>query len=748
LDSDGNIRKICNNYSRMSFDVGPTLMSWLKTAAPRCYEGIVSADRLGQARFSGHGPAIAQVYSHMIMPLANLRDKETQVKWGIESFKSDFGRMPEGMWLAETAVDTETLEVLAENGIKFTILAPSQAAEVRQLDGTWQDVRGGRVDTGMAYRCDLPSGRSIALFFYDGAVSHAIAFEGLLNDGGNFARRLIDAKPSAQAPTLSHVATDGESYGHHHDHGDMALAYCLETIDQGKEAELTVYGEFLEKFPPRFAARIVENSSWSCAHGVERWRSDCGCSNGTPGYNQKWRGPLRAAMDWLRDKLISQFDYEGEKLLKDRWRARDEYIAVVLDRLNGRSPDKNVPDAWLAERVAHPLSDDEKIRALKLLESQRCAMLMYTSCGWFFDEISGLESTQIMRYAARAIELIHDLTGLDFEREFLRMLEKAPSNVPAYGTGRGVYNALVKPSSVSFERIAAHYGMLAMFSDAPTEIDKGCWKMTGEKVMSSEAIVAGYVCVASTVTNEKKTFIFVSRYKGETAIACGIAPCGGDAKEKPDVSRAVDEAGGIDAFFALCGNNVFDLRHILGDAQRAMIDRMLGRDTEKIEDNLRGIVKNYNSLFSYLKTLGIQAPFVIRAAASITITAEVVRALKSDVIDISDVRQRVKRAAELGIAIDSDVVVFSVVEWMISHMRSIYESPTNDAEMERMCDAISCFTDDLHLHLSLYDAQNLYYATLTRDALMKRLNADTRASFLKLGKALRFSDEVLREAKV
>ncbi|MBR1604110.1 MAG: DUF3536 domain-containing protein, partial [Synergistaceae bacterium] len=342
LNSKGEIAKICNNYSRMSFNFGPTLLSWLEEHDALCYKAIIEADEIGRKRFSGHGPAMAQVYNHIIMPLANRRDKETQVKWAVRDFKKRFGRMPEGMWLAECAVDTETLEVLAENNIKFTVLSPYQAEAVRFAGrDEWIDVRGGSVDTRCAYKCKLPSGKSIALFFYDGLLSQKIAFQGLLNDGVYFARQLIDAHADSGRPVLSHVATDGESYGHHHRYGDMALAYCLETIDNSSDAQLTVYGEFLEFYPPEQEVKIIENSSWSCAHGVERWRSNCGCNTGTPNFHQEWRGPLRDALNNLRDKLADLYEQEALKFFADPWEARNNYIEILtLPNRSGENIDK------------------------------------------------------------------------------------------------------------------------------------------------------------------------------------------------------------------------------------------------------------------------------------------------------------------------------------------------------------------------------------------------------------------------
>ena len=752
LNAEGDIRKICNNYARMSFNVGPTLMSWMKDKAPRCYRGILEADAAGKARFSGHGPALAQVYSHLIMPLANRRDKVTQVKWGIEDFKSHFGRSPEGMWLAETAVDTETLEVLAENGILFTLLAPKQAGEVRHLQSNeWYDIKWEKVDTSRAYRCDLPSGRSISLFFYDGALSQSIAFGGLLNDGGVYAKRLIDAQPNSNRPTLSHVATDGESYGHHHDHGDMALAYCLETVDKGNEAELTLYGEFLEKHPPEYAVRIVENSSWSCAHGVERWRGDCGCSGGTPGYRQKWRGPLREALDWLRDKVAAFFEHEGQKYLKNPWEARDDYIKVILDR------SRESIEQWLASHALRALNPEESIRLLKLMEMQRSAILMYTSCGWFFDDISGIETTQILRYAARAISLVHELSGLNYELEFSRLLEKAPSNVPELLNGARIYDLLVKPAQVSFERLAAHYGMVSLFPDNQvTVVSKGCWDLSGKTAASfvasdrpnSQAFASGTVKIASKVTWEEKEFVFVANYRGDTSLVCGVAPTAGETLEE-----LTEESENLRQIFALSddtkiverfGHNIFSLRHILCDAQRALLDRLLQYDTARIESSLRGIVHDYSRLFEYLTTLDVTAPTIISSAASIVLTADIIHDLKEEIPDIETMRRHIKQAQQWNIKLDNEQIGFALFHWLWDEMYKIHASPTNPAAMERICNVLTPFMDDFKWQVSLYEAQNLYHTTKNEFYQeLVRASPEVRSSFFKLGKRLRFSEEAL-----
>src|SRR3954464_4505156 len=335
LDPQDRIVEILNNYAHISFNFGPTLLSWLEAYAPDTYRCILEADAASQERFGGHGSALAQAYNHMIMPLATRRDKITQVLWGIRDFQHRFGRDPRGMWLPECAVDNETLEVLADLGIQFTVLAPRQAARVRPLGGgEWQEVAASGIDPSRAYRAKLPNGKNIVLFFYDGPISQAVAFEGLLSNGYRFADRLLGGLSDERTwPQLMHIATDGETYGHHHKYGEMALSFALDHIEKSGPAKLTNYAQFLEQHPPECEVEIVANSSWSCAHGVERWRADCGCNSGMkPAWKQEWRGPLRQALDWLRDELAAPYEKDARALLRDPWAARDEYASVVLDR--------------------------------------------------------------------------------------------------------------------------------------------------------------------------------------------------------------------------------------------------------------------------------------------------------------------------------------------------------------------------------------------------------------------------------
>ncbi|MGH9467330.1 MAG: DUF3536 domain-containing protein [Terriglobales bacterium] len=439
VDRQGQLLTTRNNYEDISFDFGPTLLAWMEHAVPDAYAAVLAADRKTRG-------AIALAYNHMILPLANARDQVTQVLWGKRDFEFRFGRSPEGMWLPETAVDLASLAALAAAGIQFTILAPRQALRVRSFGSrTWQDVEGGRIDPHFPYLVRVPSGRAISVFFYDGGVSQGIAFDGLLRDGAQLAHRLASAFDMRHChPQLASAATDGESYGHHHRFGEMALAAALRELRTRSDVVLTNYGAFLASHPPLREVEIVPNSSWSCAHGLERWRADCGCnSGGCPQWRQSWRAPLRRALDWLRDQLAPAYEQAAAPYLWNPWAARNDFIDVRLD------PSDTTKAAFLARHARYVLPDPVRDLVWNLLQMQTCAMLMYTSCGWFFDDISGLETMQILAYAARAVELARAGLGRDLEPGLLQLLEAAPSNLPEFGSGREVYLAQLQRREIS-----------------------------------------------------------------------------------------------------------------------------------------------------------------------------------------------------------------------------------------------------------------------------------------------------------
>ncbi|MDD5154330.1 MAG: DUF3536 domain-containing protein [Desulfovibrionales bacterium] len=522
LDNEGRIINIVNNYDFISFNFGPTLLSWMSEYAPETLRWIIEGDRLSCERYNGHGNAVAQVYNHVIMPLAGSRDKETQVKWGIADFRYRFGRQPEGMWLAETAVDTATLEALAAEGVRFTILAPRQAKQCRPLGKKMWTALDGNIDTLVPYLCRLPSGREIAIFFYHAAIAHSVAFEGLLNNGDNFYNRLLSAFDWKEDNVqLAHVATDGESYGHHHRFGDMALAYALNQIHKDPRVEIINYAAFLEQYPPQWEVMIHEDSSWSCVHGVERWRADCGCNAGHPGWHQGWRAPLRLTLDSLKKRLDRLFVLKGAGYFADPWAARNAYINIILDR----SPESI--NRFFKEQGRGVMSQESRVSALKLLEMQRHSLLMFTSCGWFFDEISGLETTQILKYACRAIQLARAF-GEDLEGEFVTSLEKAPSNVGEYSNGRGVWEKIVKPAMVDLERVLAHYAVSSIYHERIDQDRIYCFDITCHDIQvdshGSSDLAVGRLSASSRLTLEEKDMTYAVLHFGGLDFHCVLCP--------------------------------------------------------------------------------------------------------------------------------------------------------------------------------------------------------------------------------
>ncbi|MFH1790611.1 MAG: DUF3536 domain-containing protein, partial [Candidatus Omnitrophota bacterium] len=637
LSADRKIVDIVNNYSRMSFNFGPTLLSWLAQHDPDVYNAVLEADRVGMnTHFSGHGPAIAQAYNHMIMPLASARDKRTQVLWGIYDFERRFIRKPEGMWLPETAVDTATLEALAENGILFTILAPHQAGHVRPIGGgEWTELAPGSIDPKMAYRCVLPSGRSIVLFFYDGPVAHDVAFGNVLGSGVAFARRMTSLFRDDDTAEIEHIAADGETFGHHHRFGDMALAYCLYFIEKEKLGRITIYGEFLEKHPPTHEVRIVENSSWSCAHGVERWKNDCGCMiGGHEGWNQKWRAPLRHAMDWLRDNAAAVFEERMKRFAGDPWKARDGYIQVVMDR-----SEANV-DSFLEKISGRKLKGEDRIEALKLLEIQRAAMLMYTSCAWFFDDISGIEATQVLRYAARVMQLVREVSGAPLEDRFVKMLAEAPSNVESFGSGARVYELLVRPGVIDLVRVGAHYAVSSLFKDYPDEarIDAyTAFKLQYEKkVMGKRKLAMGSIRVRSDITSEENCTSFVVMHMGDQNLIGGAREYQGDRafeSMKLEVSKAFDR-GDIPGIVRLMDRHFrehnYSLWHLFRDSQRDILTEIFEAPLKNIEASFRQIYESHYPMMQAVEPLSVPVPRYFSHVLEFILNMDIRRSLEND----------------------------------------------------------------------------------------------------------------------
>jgi alpha-amylase/alpha-mannosidase (GH57 family) len=656
LDGDGRIAWLVNNYARLSFDVGPTLLAWMQDAAPETYAGILEADRRSTDRFGGHGSAMAQAHSHAILPLSNERDRRTEVRWGIADFRHRYGRDPEGMWLPETAVDDATLDLLAEHGIRFTVLSPYQAARVREPGAAeWTEVDA--VDTTVPYLVHLPGGRSITVFFYDGDIARGVAFEGLLDSAEAFEQRLAAGFTDREGPQLVHVATDGESYGHHHRHGEMGLAATLHRLAGREDLEVTNYAQFLALHPPIHEAEVVQASSWSCAHGVERWRSDCGCASES-GRHQRWRAPLREALEWLRDELAGRFETLAEGLLSDPWAARDDYIDVVLDR------DGNL-GAFLERHAVRPLEDDEVSRVLRLLEMQRHSLLMFTSCGWFFEEIGRLEPVQVLRYAARAIQLSRVLTGHDdLEGAFQARLAAAPSNDPSLRDGAGIYDKLVRPGVTDLEQVAAHFAISSLFWRYGESEHIGAYEVLRDDYHLRESgrakLAFGGLTIRSTVTRSRTHVEFAALHLGDHNFACGVRPraTGGDyarlGRELEQLFDTADVPGLIRAIDDHFEGEGYSLRTLFRDEQHRILETVLAETLAETEGAYRVIYRGRAPLMRYLADLGTQLPRPLRRAAEVVLNADLRIELARPDLAPDRVRDLLEEAGRFEVELDDE----------------------------------------------------------------------------------------------
>jgi len=717
LDEQSLIVKLVNNYTRISFNFGPTLLSWLEANAPDVYAAILAADQESQKQFSGHGSAMAQIYNHVIMPLANPRDRVTQIRWGLRDFAHRFKRAPEGMWLPETAVDLATLELLADYGIRFTILAPHQAARVRPISAQqWTEINGQHIDPSRAYRQSLPSGKTIALFFYDGPVARGVAFEGLLSHGEQFIGKLMGGfNDQRDWPQLMHIATDGESYGHHHKFGDMALAYALEQIETKQLARLTNYGEFLAKHPPTHEVEIVEKSSWSCAHGIDRWWSDCGCnSGGNSGWNQKWRKPLRDAFDWLRDEVSAPWQRKARQLLKDPWAARDAYIEVIHDRSV-----ENIEN-FLARHAARVLAPGERTTVLKLLELQRHAMLMYTSCGWFFDDLSGIETVQVIQFAARALQLAEELFSETLEDKFIARLARAQSNLAEHGDGARIYEKFVRPAQIDWERVGAHYAVTSIFEQYSEQAKIYCYRVDQKAFQTFDAgkarLGVGRIELTSEITKESTELGFGVISMGDHNISGGVRPFLGHSIEPylarelaepflradfPEVIRLMDRR---------FGTANYSLRSLFRDEQRRLLERVLTVALSETETLYRQIYDQRAPLLRFLTDLHIPLPNAFSAAAECVLNNNLRVALNQDGIDAPRVRGLCDSAKAEGVTLDNTTLEFNYRQTLERLAARIVADPSMSA-LRALSDALSV-RDCLPFHVNLWKTQNEIYRIL------------------------------------
>ncbi|MFH1481046.1 MAG: DUF3536 domain-containing protein [Pseudomonadota bacterium] len=718
LDDRGRIVQIINNYSKISFNFGPTLLTWLEKSARDVYNAILEADRESRNRFSGHGSALAQAYNHMILPLASPRDKITQVLWGIRDFEFRFGRKPEGLWLPETAVDLQSLDILSGQGILFTILAPGQAGRIRRIGSEkWHPVDGETIDITMPYKLQLPSGKDFNIFFYNGSISRAIAFEKLLSSGDSFAQRFTGAFSQEEGrPQIVHTATDGESYGHHHQFGDMALSYALHHIESNHLARLTNYGEYLERYPPTYEVEIIENSSWSCSHGVERWRGDCGCKTGAhPGWHQTWRGPLREALDWLRDTLSPPYEKMAGTIFKDPWEARNDSIQMLLNR----SP-MNV-EAFFNLHASRELNASEKITGIKLLELQRHAMLMYTSCGWFFDDISGIETIQILQYAGRALQLAQELFTNDLEAPFLRLLERAKSNVPEEGDGRKIYERYVRSAMADLIKVAAHYAMCSLFKEYNGQTSIYCYKVDLQDKHYSEAgkasLFVGKARFTSEITTESALLDFCVLHMGDHNLNCGVGKHRGDDIYKNmfhDISHYFSIADFPEAIRSLdrhFGRSTYSLKSLFRDEQRKILNQILEVTLMDTEAVYRQVYENHAPLMRFLKDSHVPPPKSLGMAADLVLNASLRRALEDKDFDMEFIRSLLDEARIEGIPLDSATLEFTTRKTLHQLAAQFHEDPNDLSKLQKLENALGLLVF-IPFQVNLWKTQNICYDIL------------------------------------
>ena len=736
LNGKSVIKNIINNYSKISFNYGPTLLSWMQVNDPVTYDAILEADRESAKHFGGHGSAIAQVYNHMIMPLANDQDKETQIIWGIADFEYRFKRKPEGMWLAETAVDITSLELLAKHDIKFTILAPRQAMAVRLIgEKDWETVTTETIDTRRPYKCALPSGKSIIVFFYDGDIAQGVAFNGLLNDGKKFAHRLLDAfEPNSEEAQLVHVATDGETYGHHHKHGDMALAYCIDYIGRQEDSRLTNYGEFLSKFPPVYEAQIHEHSSWSCVHGTERWRDNCGCNSGKPDYHQLWRKPLRDSLDWLRDHLFTIYDLEASTFLKDPWKAREDYIHVILNR-----NDETI-NAFLEK---HCKIEVEQNRVFRLMEVQRNAMLMYTSCGWFFDEISGIETVQILQYACRAIQLVSQTSNVNLEGEFLARLRHAPSNLALVDDGAEVYRKFVVPSKTNLQRVGMHYAVASIFEEDPESFPVFNYTTQNDVFIRKEAgehkLVLGVTKVRSNVTRSEKKFAFAVIYMGQHNIIGNISL---DMEEDKfttmtmlmvkafEEARLGDIIGLMQTYF---GPEKYTIWQLFQDEKRKVFNLITYQSLRDLENSLRRIYNRDYPLVMALANSDTPIPTAYRTTFEYILNADLIRCFESERINTLQVERIMNELVKWKLGIeDSGKVSRLAGESIFKELKRISSEGDNHKRIERL-NRVFPLLVKFNLQPNLYKSQNLYFEISIKNKVHNEHSVEWMKHFSLLG---------------
>ncbi len=717
---NGRICDIVNNYVHLSFNFGPTLLAWLERQNPEIYRSVLEADARSVVE-RGHGNAIAQAYNHAILPLCNDRDLRTQIRWGLADFRHRFGRDSEGIWLPETAADLRTLQALREEGVRFTVLSPFQCRRVRAPGGEWHDAEGARFDPTRPYLMALPSGTPFPVFFYDGPIARAVAFGEALGSGDDLVGRLgagfSDARKHDEVLT---VAVDGETFGHHRKGGDEVLASAIRKLSQRADVRLVNLAQALELFPPTHEAEIFEGSSWSCAHGIERWRSDCGCStSGKPGWNQGWRAPLRDALDALRDQLAIVYEREAGKILRDPWRARDEFIEVILD------PERRNASAFVARHAQRELSAEERVKALQLLEMQRQALLMYTSCGWFFAEVSGLETVQILKYAARALQLAREACGVDLEPSFKAALERSPSNLPERENARRVYEQEVEPSIATLETVAAHYAIAGLVEDFPRRARIFCHEVQTSfrrrEDAGTAALSVARIEVRSLITQEQVDLATCVLHFSGADFRCGVRRYDAD-RFTPTAERLFESFNRlslaqvvreIDHEFP---GREYTLRDLFLDERREVAGRLLRETMARYESDYLHIYEANRRLIDFLREIDSPVPRPLQVAADVAVTHEAVdaaRRLANGKLDPGLAQGELLALSQLAHRLGARIDLSAVRGPYLAAVRGLFERGlAGRREAAVQAADLILLAQRLGMHLDLWSIQNAFWSAV------------------------------------
>jgi hypothetical protein len=676
VDEHERVVALVNNYAHLSFNVGPTLASWLAANRPDTLARMVAGDAVG-------GGGIAQAYSHPILPLANERDLRTQVRWGLADFRHRFGRDARGMWLPEAAVNETVLRILAEEGVGFTILAPTQAAGDEPID------------TSRTYRWR----DAIDIVFYDGPLSHDVAF----GMSSTSAQVLVDRV--AHRSGIVCIATDGETFGHHHKFAERALAYALPVEAPAHGIDVTTIADVLAANPPADAVEIRE-SSWSCVHGVERWRSDCGCSTGgAPGANQQWRAPLRDALDVLHAFATDMFERRGRDVLDDPWRARDDYIDVILG-------------ATTIEAFADHHVTGDVATALTLLEAQRHALLMYTSCGWFFWDLAGIETIQILRYAARLIDLLVELDESPPVGSFLDRLSYAESNQPSEGTGRDVWERHVLPARVDSTRVVAHLALADLLEGTEPGGPIAAFDVVVVDHLHQRrgalTLCAGVVEVVHRRTRRRDRHAYAALHLGglEVSGAVRAADDESDANALRALRAAFDSGERVTAMLRLItaelGPTEIGLEAALPDAAEQIVAGTAEQLEARFALEYEELFAEHRATFRSLTTAGFPLSDDVLAAARVAFDRQLAGALLARDYDraVAVVQEGIETGVHADVPRSRDALVHTL-EATVRH------AVAGDREAPGRASGLLHLAGSLGIHLDLGVVQELLYDALT-----------------------------------